>query len=82
MWPRTGHAIKMAFMARNHSGDAVFSPAKVIAPFTGPLVSRNTVYPDRYGSSDVFNGGGAGYYLIGGVVWNIIREFIWKSPQW
>jgi hypothetical protein len=79
---RTVHAIKMAFTARNHSGDRVFSPAKIIAPFTGPLVTRSTIYPDRFGPSDAFGVSSGAYYLVGAVAWNVIREFFWKSPRW
>lgn len=79
-WPRTGHAIRMVFMARNRSGDLRFAPAKVIAPFTGPMVTRNTFYPDRYGFSNAFSAGG--YYLAGSVGWNLVREFIFKKPIW
>jgi hypothetical protein len=47
--PRSWHAVKMAFTSFNRSGDIVFSPAKVISPFTGPMVTRNTIYPDSFG---------------------------------
>ena len=82
VWHRTGHAFKMALTARNHDGNTVFSPAKIISPFTGPLVTRSTIYPDRFGPSDAFSGGAGAYYLVGGFAWNMIREFIWKSPHW
>jgi hypothetical protein len=75
-WARSRHAIKMTFMARNQSGGLSFSPAKLISPYTGPLVTRNTIYPDRFGSGDAFSGGA--YYLIGGVAWNLFKEFIWN----
>jgi hypothetical protein len=75
-WARSRHAIKMTFMARNQSGGLTFSPAKIISPYTGPLVTRNTIYPDRFGSGDALSGGG--YYLIGGVAWNLFKEFIWN----
>jgi hypothetical protein len=76
--PRTGHALKLVVTARNRSGNTVFSPAKIISPFTGPLVTRSTIYPDRFGPSDAFTA----YYLVGTVAWNWIREFFWKSPRW
>jgi hypothetical protein len=76
--PRTRHAIKMVYMARNRSGDLVFSPAKLGSPFAGPMVTRNTIYPDSFGVSDALRGGV--YYLAGSVAWNIVREFIWKHP--
>jgi hypothetical protein len=77
-WPRTKHAFKMSFEGRNHNGDAVFSPAKIIAPFTGPVVTHSTFYPARFGPSD----GLSPYYLVGGVAWNFFREFFGKSPSW
>jgi hypothetical protein len=77
-WPRTKHAFKMSYMGRNHNGDAVFSPAKLIAPFTGPVVTRSTFYPSRFGPSD----GLSPYYLVGSVAWNFVREFFGKSRPW
>jgi hypothetical protein len=75
---RAKHAIKLAFTARNRNGDLVFSLPRVISPFAGPMVTRNTIYPDRFG----FGSGAAGgaYYLGGGVAWNLAKEFIfhWK----
>jgi hypothetical protein len=75
-WPRASHAIKMTFMSRNRSGSLTFSPAKIVSPFTGPLVTRNTIYPDRFGFGDSASGGA--YYLVGSVAWNFFREFIWN----
>jgi len=75
--PRTGHAILLAFTAYNRNGDLKFSPAKIVAPVTGPLVTRNVVYPDSFGTSNAFSGWG--YYLAGGVAWNIVREFFFKG---
>jgi hypothetical protein len=77
LWPRTRHAIEMVYRARNRSGDLTFSPPRLIAPFTGPMVTRNTIYPDSFGFSDAFRGGG--YYLAGSVGWNLIREFFGKK---
>jgi len=79
VWPRTRHAVALGFTARNHSGDKVFSPAKIIAPFTGPLVTRSTIYPDSFGPGDAFTGSAGVYFLVGGVAWNLIREFIWPT---
>ena len=73
-WARTRYAIKMSFMSRNRSGNLTFSPAKLVSPFTGPMVTRNTIYPDRYGWGDVASGGP--YYLVGSVAWNLFREFV------
>ena len=75
--PRSWHAVKMAFMSYNRSGEYTFSPAKVIAPFTGPMVTRNTVYPDSFGSHDALTGGP--YYFVGSVAWNFVREFFIKK---
>jgi hypothetical protein len=75
-WPRTKHAIVLSFTAYNRSGNLKFAPQKLAAPYTGPLVTRNTIYPDRFGTSDAFSGGA--YYLVGGVAWNWVKEFIWK----
>jgi len=75
-WPRVGHSIKMVFMSPDRSGSLKFSPFKVGAPFTGPLVTRNTIYPDSFGTSNAFSGGG--YYLAGSVAWNLFREFVWN----
>jgi hypothetical protein len=63
-------------MAYNRSGNLTFSPAKIIAPFTGPAVTRHTYYPDRFGWGNV--GSAGGYYLAGSVAWNMVREFIWN----
>jgi hypothetical protein len=76
--PRTLHAIELTFMARNRSGDLTFSIPKVGSHFAGPLVTRNTIYPDRYGVSNALRGGG--YYFAGSLGWNLVREFIWKKP--
>jgi len=75
-WARTSHAIKMTFMSPNRSGDLVFSPAKIVSPFTGPLVTRNTIYPDRFNSGDAGTSGA--YYFVGSVAWNLFREFVWN----
>jgi len=77
MWPRTRHAIELSFMAYNRSGNLTFSPAKIVQGFAGPLVTRNTIYPDRYDSGDAASG--AAYYLVGSVGWNLVREFIRKK---
>jgi hypothetical protein len=77
-WARTKHAIKLSFMSRNSSGAYVFAPPKIVAPFVGPLVTRNTIYPSRFDSSNAASSGA--YYLAGTVGWNMVREFIyiWK----
>jgi hypothetical protein len=75
VWPRARHAIVMSYMSYNRSGDLRFSPAKIIAPVTGPLVTRSLIYPNE-GPGDAFSGWG--YYLAGGVGWNIVREFFFN----
>jgi hypothetical protein len=66
----------MTFSAYNRTGSLVFSPAKIVAPFTGPMVTRNTIYPDRFGFSNAASSGA--YYLAGSVGWNVIHEFVSK----
>ena len=74
---RFGHALKLTFYSYNRNGGLSFSAAKVISPVTGPLVTRNTVYPDRFsGVGDAF--GGYAYYFVGGFAWNVFREFFWN----
>ena len=79
LWPRSMQAIKLVFMSYNRGGNIVFSPAKIVSPFTGPMVTRNTIYPDRYGFGDAALAGG--YYFAGRVAWNLVREFIWKKAS-
>jgi len=79
-WSRTRHAIKMSFMSRNHSGDTVFAPPKIVSRWVGPMVTRNTIYPGRYNSGDAAVAGAT--YLAGSVAWNVLREFFLKSPAW
>jgi hypothetical protein len=77
-WARTKHAITLSFMSRKSSGAYVFAPPKIAAPFVGPLVTRNTIYPSSFDSSNAVGAGA--YYLAGSVGWNMFREFIsiWK----
>jgi len=42
----------------------------------GPMVTRNTIYPDTFGFGNAASAGA--YYLAGSVGWNFIREFLWK----
>jgi hypothetical protein len=72
---RASHAIKMSFMSPNRNGHLTFSPAKLVSPFTGPMVTRNTIYPDSFGWGDVASGGP--YYFLGSMAWNLFREFVW-----
>ena len=73
---RSFHAMKLVFASYNRSGNLTLAPAKFVAPFTGPAVTRNTIYPDRFGWGDVGTGGA--YYFLGGVAWNFVKEFIWN----
>ncbi len=77
-WARAKHAIKLSFTSRTSSGAYVFAPPKIVAPFVGPLVTRNTIYPSSFDSSNAASAGA--YYLAGSIGWNLVREFIyaWK----
>ena len=78
--PRVGHAFKMSFAGRSRSGNMVFSPAKLMAPFAGAMVSRSVWYPDRY---DYRDGARAGALSLGlSIAWNVAREFILPAPKW
>ena len=77
---RLGHVLKMTFMGRNRKGDMVFSPGKVVSPFIGPMVTRNTLYPDRYGPGDAAL---SGVYGIGvNAAWNFAFEFFLPAKRW
>jgi hypothetical protein len=78
--PRLAHSIKMTFMARRPDGSAAFSVAKTVSPFVGPLVTRNTLYPERYTCGD---GALSGVYaVLMNAGWNLAREFFLKAPGW
>jgi hypothetical protein len=78
--PRLKHALASGFTARNRRGQRVFSPAKLVAPFAGPMVSRTVWYPDRYGPGD---GARAGAMALGfALAWNVAREFVLPAPKW
>jgi hypothetical protein len=80
MGPRLAHSIKMTFMGRRPDGSAVFSVAKTASPFVGPLVTRATLYPDRYTHWD---GALSGVYaVLMNAGWNLAREFVLKAPGW
>jgi hypothetical protein len=79
-WPRTKHAIILAFDSRKPNGDYVLSAPKIISGFVGPMVTRNTIYPARYNSGDAAISGLT--YLAGSMGWNWVKEFIWKHPWW
>jgi hypothetical protein len=70
----------MTFMARRPDGSAVFSVAKTVSPFVGPLVTRTTIYPDRYTYGDGALSGT--YAVLMNAGWNLAREFVLKAPRW
>jgi hypothetical protein len=78
--PRLGHAVAMAFVARDRNGGRVFSPAKTLSPFVGPAVTLTTVYPERYTLSDALLSGAYGLLITAG--WNAAREFVLAAPAW
>jgi hypothetical protein len=78
--PRLAHSIKLTFMARRPDGSAVFSVAKTASPFVGPLVTRTTLYPDRYALGDGALSGA--YAVLMNAGWNLAREFVLKAPGW
>lgn len=78
--PRLTHAIRMTFMARRPDGSAAFSVAKTASPFIGPLVTRTTIYPERYTCGDGALSGA--YAVLMNAGWNLAREFILKTPGW
>ncbi len=78
--PRVGHALRMTFMARRPDGNAGFSIAKTVSPFAGPLVTRTTLYPDRYTFGDGALSGG--YAVLMNAGWNLAREFVLEAPAW
>jgi hypothetical protein len=73
---RLGHALALTLFSYNRSGNLVLAPPKIVAPFTGPMISRQTYYPDRYIAADALRGGG--YYFAGSAAWNLFREFVWN----
>lgn len=78
--PRIGHALKMTFMARRPDGSATFSVARTASPFVGPLVTRATLYPDRYTLGDGALSGA--YAVLMNAGWNLAREFVMPAPAW
>jgi hypothetical protein len=78
--PRIGHALKMTFMARRPDGSATFSVARTASPFVGPLVTRTTLYPDRYTLGDGALSGA--YAVLMNAGWNLAREFVMPAPAW
>lgn len=78
--PRLGHAAAMTFLARRPDGRAVFSPAKTLSPFVGPVVVHTTLYP---GEHRVVDGLVSGLYGLGiNAAWNAAREFVVPTKGW
>jgi len=77
---RSLHAVKMTFESRDRNGNGRFSIPDLVSPFVGPVITRNTIYPSRYNTQDGLRAGG--YYLLGTVGWNLVREFVLKGPKW
>ncbi len=80
LWSRTGHALRLTVEARNRRGEYVFSVANIVSPFVGPVVTRNSIYPDRFNTIDGLQTGG--WHLLGNAGWNLVREFFIKGPVW
>jgi hypothetical protein len=78
-WPRAGHAFRMTYRARNRQGDYRFSVVRVGIPFLGPIITRNTIYPDRFDTVDGIESGAL--YIAGTAAWNFVREFLVKTPK-
>lgn len=78
--PRLRHALAMTFLARRPDGRAVFSPAKTLSPFVGPVTTQTTLYP---GDHQVVDGLVSGLYgLLINASWNAAREFVVGAPAW
>ncbi len=78
--PRVAHALRMTFTARRPDGSAVFSVAKTVSPFVGPLVTRTTLYPERYTVGDGLLSGA--YAVLMNAGWNLVYEFVLRAPGW
>lgn len=79
-WPRIGHALRMTVCARDRAGRLAFSPARLGGPFAGPLVTRTTLFPDRYDALDGLESGAYGLLLNAG--WNLAWEFVLPGRRW
>ena len=78
-WPRASHALRMTYRTRNRQGDYRFSFVRVGTPFLGPIITRNTIYPDRFNTGDGVQSGAI--YIAGTAAWNLVREFLVKRPK-
>jgi hypothetical protein len=78
--PRLAHALKMTLCARRADGSEAFSLVKTASPFVGPMVTRTTLYPDRYGAGDGALSGA--YALLMNAGWNVAYEFVLKPKRW
>jgi hypothetical protein len=78
--PRLAHAVKMTFCARRPDGREAFSVVKTVSPFVGPMITRTTLYPDRYGPGDGALSGA--YALLMNLGWNVAYEFVLRPRRW
>lgn len=72
--PRVAYALRMTLMSRRADGSVAFSVAKTVSPFAGPLVTRTTLYPERYGAVDGALSGAFAVAMNAG--WNLAYEFV------
>lgn len=72
--PRVAYALRMTILSRRRDGSVAFSVAKAASPFTGPLVTRTTLYPERYGVADGALSGAFALAMNAG--WNLAYEFV------
>jgi hypothetical protein len=78
--PRGRHALVMTFVARDREGGMVFSPSKTIAPFIGPIVVQNTLYPKGYTLGNALLSGAYSLLINAGL--NAAKEFVLGAPEW
>lgn len=71
---RIVHALRSGVTATNRSGNTVFSPAKVAAPFIANVSAVKLWYPDRYSVQDGVRRGAYAFGFSFG--FNLIEEFI------
>ncbi len=76
---RIAYAVEMTFVARKPDGRAELSLAKTFGPFVGPLVTRTTLYPERYTWADGALSGAFAVLMNAG--WNLAREFVLPAPR-
>lgn len=72
---KIGNAFTSEFTARRgQDGHRAFSVSKVVSPFAGPLVAKNTWYPGSYTSRNAL--ADVGFSFASRFVVNVFREFI------